>query len=156
MQPNESLIYNFYTAFINRDYPTMQNSYTDDATFSDPVFQHLNATEVRCMWEMFCKRANDMDLSFTIDKVTENEVIANWIPRYTFSATGKFVENHITSTFTIRDNKIVSHIDHFDIYKWSRQAFGVSGMLLGWTNFMQTKIRTKALGNLHKFMATHQ
>jgi ketosteroid isomerase-like protein len=51
MNSNQQLISNFYTAFQNKDYKTMQAAYTDTATFSDPVFENLNAAEVRAMWK---------------------------------------------------------------------------------------------------------
>ena len=65
MHANEQLIHNFYSAFLDKDYQTMQNSYAEEATFSDPVFQHLSVQEVRAMWEMFCKRGKDMQLTFS-------------------------------------------------------------------------------------------
>jgi limonene-1,2-epoxide hydrolase len=152
MHRNEVLIHNFFTAFSEKDYRTMQGSYAADATFSDPVFQNLNVAEVQSMWEMFCKRGKDLQLNFEILSVNENQVIAEWIPRYTFSATGKHVVNHITSTFVIVGDKIIKQTDNFNLYRWTSQALGVKGMLFGWSSFMQNKIRKTAMGNLHKFM----
>ncbi len=54
MQEKE-LIIKFYTAFQQRDYKTMQDCYHEEAVFLDPVFEDLNATEVKYMWEMLCK-----------------------------------------------------------------------------------------------------
>ena len=54
----------------------------------------------------------------------------------------------------IRDGLITEHTDQFDIWKWSRQALGLSGVLLGWSNFMKVKIRKMASKNLGKFMET--
>lgn len=130
----------------------MQASYAPDATFSDPVFQNLNIAEVQAMWEMFCKRGKDLQLNYDILSVTENQVIAEWIPRYTFSVTDKHVVNHITSTFLIVDNKIIKQTDNFNLYKWTSQALGAKGVLFGWSAFMQNKIRKTAMRNLHKFM----
>lgn len=152
MHANEQLIHNFYSAFLDKDYQTMQNSYADEATFSDPVFQHLSVQEVRAMWEMFCKRGKDMQLTFSIQHADDKYVHATWIPNYTFSATGRPVTNYITSKFTIVDKKIVSHVDHFNFYKWSSQALGLSGTLLGWTPMVKNKVRKTAMKNLHIFM----
>ena len=156
MIQSEQLIHSFYTAFLARDYTTMQNCYTNDATFSDPVFQNLNAAEVKGMWEMFCKRSNDMHLTYSIRFADENHVEAIWIPDYTFSATGRHVTNHIKSRFTIKDNKIIRHHDHFSFYKWSSQALGIPGILFGWTPLIKNKIRKSANINLQKFMATNE
>lgn len=130
----------------------MQSSYANIATFSDPVFQYLNTAEVKGIWEMFCKRGKDMHLTFEILSVDDNQIGAEWIPRYTFSATGKYVVNHINSTFVIADNKIIKHSDNFNFYKWACQAFGVTGVLLGWTSFMQNKIRKTALAIIPHYL----
>ena len=60
MHPNEELISRFYTAFAAGDHETMAASYTDDASFSDPVFPHLSADEVGAMWRMFCTSGNEL------------------------------------------------------------------------------------------------
>jgi hypothetical protein len=36
-----------------------------------------------------------------------------------------------------------------DLYKWSKQAFGVTGFLLGWTGFFQKKIQQQAQESLN-------
>lgn len=50
-----------------------------------------------------------------------------------------------------KDAQIIEHTDEFDLYKWSRQAFGVQGLLLSWSGFMKNKIRHQALTNLNNF-----
>lgn len=40
----------------------MKNCYAEKATFNDPVFQNLNATQVRAMWEMFCVKSKDLKI----------------------------------------------------------------------------------------------
>ena len=51
---------------------------------------------------------------------------------YLFSATGRTVENHIEAYFRFADGKIIEHHDHFDLWRWMRQALGAKGLLLGW------------------------
>jgi limonene-1,2-epoxide hydrolase len=156
MQASEQLIHKFYSSFQEKDYQAMQHCYADTATFSDPVFRNLDATRARAMWEMFCKRGKDMQLTYSIQQANENTVQAIWIPDYTFSATGRHVTNYIHSTFTIENNKIVTHRDRFNFYKWSRQALGASGWLLGWTPFLQNKVRATANNNLDKFIESNK
>lgn len=152
MQQNEQLIRNFYDAFIRKDFVTMQNCYDNNSTFSDPVFSNLNAEEVKAMWEMFCKKGKDLQLTYSIKHVDSKYVEANWIPTYTFSATGKKVVNNITSKFIIENNKIISHHDHFNFYKWASQALGFPGLLLGWTPMIKNKVKKSAAKNLQQFI----
>ena len=65
MHPNEELITRFYSAFQKGDHATMEASYTDDATFSDPVFPKLDADEVRAMWRMFFTSGNEIKVDFS-------------------------------------------------------------------------------------------
>jgi hypothetical protein len=51
-----------------------------------------------------------------------------------------------------KDGLIIEHTDAFDIYKWTRQALGITGLLFGWTSFMHKKIQKQAKEGLIKFM----
>jgi hypothetical protein len=52
----------------------------------------------------------------------------------------------------IENDKITEHTDEFDIHKWSRQALGFPGLLLGWSGYLKNKIRSDAKNALEKFM----
>ena len=134
----------------------MQDCYAADATFSDPVFTDLNATEVRAMWAMLVKNGKDMRLEFKNIKGTENGATAEWDAWYTFSKTGNKVHNSVKADFQIENGKIVKHTDHFDFYKWAKQALGRTGVLLGWTSFFHNKISTTARKGLQSYMAGSQ
>ena len=142
--PHADLLERFYTAFAKRDAATMAACYADDATFSDPVFPDLDATHVRGMWRMLCERGADLQLEHSGIEADDTTGKAHWEARYTFSATGRKVHNIIDASFTFRDGKITSHKDALDFWRWSRQALGFSGVLLGWTPLVQNKIRRVA------------
>ncbi|MFT3933424.1 MAG: nuclear transport factor 2 family protein [Chitinophagaceae bacterium] len=153
MQPQEALINKFYTAFQQLDYATMQSCYSNDAVFSDPAFGLLQAAEVKAMWEMLCKNAKDFSLSYgNIQLLDEEYATCDWVATYTFSKTGRKVVNNIKAYMRIQDGKITEHTDKFDFWKWSRQALGTPGLLLGWTTFMQNKVHQNAIKNLQRFM----
>jgi ketosteroid isomerase-like protein len=153
MNDNEKLINRFYNSFAQRDYKAMQDCYADNATFSDEAFQNLNSAQVKAMWEMLIKRGKDLVLEYQNIQSTTEGGTAEWIAHYTFSQSGRKVVNHIFATFRIENGKIVQHIDNFDFYKWSRQALGIMGWLLGWSSFLQDKIRKTAMAGLDKFMS---
>lgn len=154
MTENELFIVKFYTAFQQLDYKTMQDCYAADAVFSDPAFGTLNGNEVRAMWEMLCKQAKDFSLNFSNIKALDEEYnTCTWTATYNFSKTGRRVVNNITAHIRIQNGKITEHTDNFDLWKWSRQALGTPGLLLGWTPMIQNKIRNTARNGLEKFMA---
>lgn len=152
MVTNEDLVKRFYSAFQAKDFAEMQACYSEDACFSDPVFPNLDALQVRSMWEMFCKNGKDLSIEFEILNTTDTTVDARWKAIYIFSATGNRVSNVIEAHFSFKDDKIVEHIDHFDFYKWAKQALGFTGFLLGWTSYLKNTVRKQGAKALNKFM----
>ena len=154
MNDNEKLIEHFYNSFARKDYKAMQECYADNATFSDAVFQDLSSAQVRAMWEMLITRGKDLELRFQNISADEKSGSCEWIANYTFSQTGKKVENHIKANFEFENGKIIKHLDTFDFYKWSSQALGITGTLLGWTSFLKNKVQQKAMKSLSEFMSS--
>ncbi len=152
MTPNEALIHQFYTAFQQKDVKTMQSSYDDHAIFNDAVFINLDAQQIRAMWQMLLSRSGDMVMDFRNVREEGGRVRAYWEARYTFTATGKKVVNKINAEFEIKDGKIVKHTDTFNFHRWARQAFGIGGLLLGWTNVFKEKVRQTAKKKLDEYM----
>ena len=149
---NEHLIRQFYTCFQNRDWKGMQACYGDDAFFYDPVFENLEGYEVKAMWEMLLKSASDLQITFSDIHADEDYGSCSWVATYTFSRTGRRVVNKVLARFKFQEGKIAEHQDSFDLWKWSRQALGVPGILLGWTPVLQKKVRAMARKNLDKFI----
>lgn len=152
MNANEALITKFYTAFANSDAKTMSECYHPKVQFSDPAFGLLKGNQVSKMWEMLLlKSKGNIKIEFSDVKADEFSGTAKWVATYNFSKTNRNVINRITAEFTFQDGLIIKHIDCFDVWKWSRQAFGPAGYLLGWTSFFQKKIQEQALLSLKKF-----
>ncbi|MFZ5973087.1 MAG: nuclear transport factor 2 family protein [Bacteroidota bacterium] len=152
MHPNEQLIHTFYSAFQKGDFATMQQCYHNEATFSDPVFQNLSSKEVRAMWQMLISASKDLRVEFDQVRATDGRGTAHWDAYYTFSKTGNKVVNRIDASFEFKDGKILKHTDVFDFWKWSRQALGTTGLLLGWSPLVKNKVRGMATKSLRKFM----
>lgn len=152
MNANEQLITSFYEAFQRKDYATMQVCYADRAVFSDEIFQNLDVAQTRAMWEMLIRRGKDLGLTFSNVEATATTGSAEWTAVYTFSQTKRRVTNHVKASFAFENGKITRHIDQFDFYTWSKQALGVSGLLLGWTGFMRDKVRQTARQSLLAYM----
>ncbi len=147
-----STIERFYAAFQQRDWATMGACYHDDAHFSDPVFPELDSKEVRAMWKMLLTSGTDLRISYSV--IEENTTFGKvrWEAWYTFSRTKRPVHNIITSTIEMKDGLIIRQTDVFDFWRWSRQALGLSGALLGWSPLVRTKVRAIAASGLRKAM----
>lgn len=148
MNDNEATIRRFYEAFQKRDAATMAACYAPDVQFSDPVFPDLRGPQAGQMWKMLCERGKDLRLEFRDVRADATTGSAHWEAWYTFSATGRQVHNVIDATFAFRDGRIARHVDRFDLYRWSRQALGAAGVLLGWSPLLQNKVRAMAAKGL--------
>jgi ketosteroid isomerase-like protein len=151
MTPNEELVDQFYTSFGKKDFQGMQHCYADSAIFNDAVFKHLNAEQVKAMWQMLLSRSGDLKIVHRDVREKEGLVTAHWEASYTFTATGNKVLNKIDAEFEIQDGKIVRHTDHFNFYNWAKQAFGGGGFLLGWTKFFREKVTATAMKKLEEY-----
>ncbi|WP_264537715.1 nuclear transport factor 2 family protein [Flavobacterium sp. N1736] len=152
MNSNENLIAKFYTAFANADYQTMSECYHPKVHFIDPAFGLLKEGQVSDMWKMLLLRSKgSLKIEFSNIKADDFTGSANWVATYNFSRTNRNVINKIAAEFIFQDGLIIKHTDNFDVWKWSKQAFGIKGLLLGWTGFFQDKIKEQALLSLKKF-----
>ncbi|SNC77309.1 Ketosteroid isomerase-related protein [Hymenobacter gelipurpurascens] len=152
MHPNEELLHRFYQAFQRREYATMAACYHPEATFDDAAFA-LRGTDIGLMWRMLCERGKDLQLTYTGVTADDHVGHANWDAHYTFSQTNRKVHNHVPAHFTFRDNLILTHHDDFNFWRWSRQALGPMGWLLGWSAFLKNKVRTSARQGLEAYKA---
>jgi ketosteroid isomerase-like protein len=138
-----------YAAFDRRDGDAMAALYAPDGHFRDPVFGDLTGAEAGAMWRMLTRTARDLK----VELAEHDAHSAHWIARYTFSATGRPVVNDVRARIVVTDGLITDHVDEFSFWKWSRQALGTKGLLLGWTPFLRGKVGGTAKAGLDKFIA---
>ena len=76
------------------------------------------------MWRMLTGRADDLEVELVEHQADGDRGSARWIAHYTFTQTGRPVENHVRAEFRFADGLIAEHRDEFDFHRWSRQALG--------------------------------
>jgi hypothetical protein len=150
---NEALINGFYEAFGRLDHETMAAAYAPGATFEDPAFGRLESDEIGAMWRMLCQGATDLEISHRDVSCDAETGSAHWDADYTFSRTGRKVHNSIDAAFTFENGLIKTHRDSFSMWRWTRQALGPAGLLLGWTPILPALFRRTARAQLEKFIA---
>lgn len=142
----------FYSAFTRHDWQAMGECYADDARFSDPVFPALDAAGVRAMWKMLLGGGTDLQLEYTLQQDGPAHGVCTWEARYTFGGTGRAVHNVVHSDFILHNGLITVQHDQFNLWRWSRQALGPVGLLLGWSPLVHNKVRDMAAARLAKAM----
>src|SRR5215212_5031689 len=151
--PNDELIQRFYGAFARHDGDTMAACYAPGARFSDPVFPDLRDEEPGAMWRMLTGQAQDLSVELREHEADDTRGSARWIARYTFTRTGRPVVNDVGASFRFADGLIAEHQDEFSFHRWSRQALGTPGLLLGWTPLLRAATRRQARASLDAYMA---
>ena len=141
---HRATIEKFYAAFAVRDLDTMATCYHPEIHFSDPVFPDLSGPHVMHMWRTLSGRSADMVIVARDVVAGDTDGSAHWTATYTFSGTGRHVVNEIDAAFQFRDGLIVRHVDSFDFWRWSRQALGIAGLLLGGTPYLRAKVRAQS------------
>jgi ketosteroid isomerase-like protein len=152
LDPNILLADRFYGALAAGDGAAMQACYHPNVHFTDPVFD-LQGNEAGAMWRMLTSQARDFRLEYKLLESAPDRIRVHWEAWYRFSATGRAVHNVIEAEMQIRDGLIHRHRDHFDFWRWSRQALGLPGWLLGWSPSLQRKVRIQAATNLRRWRA---
>ncbi len=149
----EKLISEFYTAFDQLDAEKMVSLYHDEIEFEDPAFGKLKGERAKNMWRMLCssQTKSKFDVSYTLISSDMSIAKAKWEAKYTFGPTGRKVHNRINANFEFKDGLIIKHTDTFPLYKWSKQALGLKGVLIGWTGFFRKKLNSQTTHLLDKF-----
>ncbi|MDZ7808136.1 MAG: nuclear transport factor 2 family protein [Gracilimonas sp.] len=152
MNKNEEVIHKLYSALQILDHEGMIRCYHPEATFKDPVFELNSKGEIAGMWTMLCKRAKEFEFHFDEVWADEERGKARLKAKYLFSQTNRVVHNNINARFKFKDGLIIEHIDSFDFWRWSRQALGLTGLILGWTSFLQKKVQKQAYSNMKSYI----
>ena len=151
---SEELIQRFYAAFDRRDGDAMAACYAPGAHFYDPVFTDLNGEQPGQMWRMLTSQAQELRIELLEHGATGDTGHAHWRAHYVFTQTGRPVVNDVRATFRFADGLIADHVDAFSFWRWSRQALGPPGVLIGWTPFLRNPVRRRAAANLARFAAS--
>lgn len=153
---NQETIERFYGAFADCDGVSMEACYAPDVRFSDPVFPDLEGAEAGGMWRMLTGRAQDLSVQLAEHSAEGDRGSARWIAEYTFAQTGRHVRNDVRAEFRFdADGRITEHRDSFGFWRWSRQALGPPGLLLGWSPVIKGAVRKQAAQSLESFLAEH-
>jgi hypothetical protein len=153
METNGSIIKKFYEAFAALDAERMVEWYHNDITFEDPAFGVLRGEQAKNMWRMLCDSQRDKEFSIKTSSIEydDDRGTARWEAYYTFGKKNRKVHNVINAHFQFKEGKIINHVDKFSLYRWSRKALGLRGVLLGWTAFFRKKLNEKTRMHLSEF-----
>jgi len=150
---SQPIIEKFYAAFANGDAAGMISCYHEEVAFTDPAFGTLQGDRAKAMWRMLL---SNTDAGLTVHyfdiEAGDDTGKAKWLAKYFYGPKRRLVVNEVSAAFTFKDGLIYTHVDSFDLWRWTRQALGLSGTFMGWSGFMRNKIQATTKGRLDKFM----
>ncbi|MGO4913112.1 nuclear transport factor 2 family protein [Leeuwenhoekiella sp. W20_SRS_FM14] len=153
MHPNEEVLETFYSAFKAHDPEKMTACYGKNITFTDPAFGNIKGDRARAMWFMLIERGgSNLEISYSDIQANDYNGSAKWTATYLFGPKKRKVVNHVVGTFYFQNGKILQHTDHFNLWRWSRQAIGFKGLILGWSNVMKLKIQQQSSKSLSGYL----
>ncbi len=152
MNAEEQLISAFYSNLQKRDYHRLLECYHPDIFFYDPVFGNLEGRQVRGMWIMLLSTVGELKVQREGIEGADGYGGCSWSVSYVFPPTKRKVVNKGKAHFAFSEGRIVEHQDDFPMWRWCTQAFGIKGLLLGWTPVFQNKVRRKVRMQLERFM----
>ena len=166
MNDQYQIVSEYFEAFQKLDWQTMQNCYTDESIFLDPVAGALYGDEIKAMWQMLLKENTNLkitvkDREFDGEEVVNSSGVAGyyckvyWEAVYLFPATGRRAHNKVISNIRVEDNKIAEQFDQFRFHRWASMAFGFRGLLLGWTPGFRKKVETVFRKRLKNYIEKH-
>ena len=161
MQANRTTLKRFYNAFAHLDPDVMAGCYAPDVRFRDEVFAIEGRDQVMAMWRMLCDSARtsgraDWKLNYRVISVDADTGRLHWSAHYRFGKVQRPVHNRIQSNFCFNaTGQITQHHDKFDFWRWSRQALGLPGLLLGWSPQLRRQVRSQALDGLNRYITAH-
>jgi hypothetical protein len=155
----QALLKRFYTAFSALDWHTMQSCYAPHAQFEDPLFELHGTQQIGAMWQMVCQTIRNggqavwrLDAQ-DVEAAGGERGSARCEARYRSGAAGRMVHNVVQAQFTFESGLIVTHSESYDFWRWSRQALGSTGIVMGWTPMLRNQVRRQAHGKLQRFLA---
>jgi hypothetical protein len=108
------------------------------------------------MWAQLCAAATDLRIELVSASADDSVGEARWEAWYTFGPAKRPVHNVIDVRFRFVDGKVVVHEDHFDFWRWSRQALGPVGLLLAWTGWLRRKVQAQARKGLDRYLESRK
>jgi hypothetical protein len=157
MTKQEELVTQFYSYFSNLDAEGMVECYHDEVSFQDPAFGNLIGKDAKDMWRMLIEKGGDnLEVTMVNVSLAENEICyAEWVASYYYGPQQRRVINFINASFEFKDGLIINHKDHFNLWRWARQAIGFNGLLLGWTPWFRKQVRKQSLSFLKRYQDKH-
>ena len=141
-----SIVNLFFASLKSRNIEKMMEIYHSKIIYSDPLYGLLKQEDVIKRWQLLLEENVIEDIQIMDIKEYDDEyAMAHWNCTFYYTITQKKVTLSIKSFFKIENNLIIEQSDAYRLSKFISKAYGIKGLLLGWTKFMQHRVKKTAL-----------
>ncbi len=121
MSSNTDLVRKFCADLETRDIDRLMTYFTEDAVYyNSPVGPTTGLAAIRALLEEIGGPATSVEIEFLGTAESGNSVFTERVDRLVIG--GKTVELPVAGVFEVRDGKISSWRDYFDMATWTRQV----------------------------------
>jgi hypothetical protein len=138
-----------FERIANRDLAGMMMYYHPDIQYRNP-FLELQGVEFFAMWRMCWSYLQDIEV-----KVQEGGLRVSfvyWEAHYTYPPTGRYIKHSISSDLTFAEDKVILHVDRFNVHQWASSAYGYIGEVAGGWRLFEKQIAAKAKKRLNSWL----
>ena len=124
MESSEEIVRRFLAAWPGKDVDALMRFFAPDAVYHNVPVKPLRGTEaIRGAFQGFCDFMQSIELELVNVAAKGDVVFTERIDRFRWS--GGTLDLPVCGVFEVRDGKIVSFRDYFDLPSWER-ATGVA------------------------------
>lgn len=150
---NQELVEKFYRCFEYLDGEGMVSCLAEDTIYNDPIYGIIKGEYAAGLWRMRCKNLVDMKIDIIDFVELDHEYIkCKWNSTFFSRSSAKQISMTMTSFMKINDQKITEHSDAYRLSDWLAKAYGLTGILFGWSGWMKKREQSRYRTMLEKFV----
>jgi SnoaL-like domain len=140
----------FFERLAARDLSGMLACCHPDIQYRNPFFG-LQGAEVGVMWQMWWSYLPDVRVVCQESSIRNGFV--DWKADYTYPPTGRYIEHYLSAHLTFVEDKIILHVDRFNLHQWGSSAYGFIGDRIGGWSLFEKFIAANARKLLASFIS---
>lgn len=110
----------FYAAFTQHKAAALEPLYAPDVYFRDGVFEFHDRDGTMRMWRKLLRNPKAVTFRYEFLRAEGDVAVGRWEADYKLF--GRPVHNVVESHLTVKDGRIVKHLDEFPFATWAKQA----------------------------------
>lgn len=148
-QQHQEVVQGFFEQLANRHTAGLLRYYHPAVQYKNPWLE-LQGNEVIAMWQMWWGYLPDLKVVVCESGIHSNFV--EWEAHYTYPPTARYIKHHLSSALTVAEDKIILHVDRFNIHRWAGDTYGYLGKVAGSWKLFETQVGMRVQKQLKSYL----